>query len=54
MAMTILVNEESTTFQKAVENAAGKVAHHTKAEREKYTKCALSDYVRKLLRDAKN
>ena len=49
------IDEDSTTIQKAIETAAGKVVHHTHAEREKlYTvRRRMSDYVSKLLRDAK-
>ena len=50
------IDEDLTTIHKAIETAAGKVAHHTKAEREKLHKVRrrMSDNARKLLRDAQN
>ena len=50
------IDEDLTTIQKAVETAAGKVAHLSKADRETLYRVRriMSDFVRKLLRDAQN
>ena len=45
--------DDLAAIQRSIENAAGKVAHHTKAEGEKKrVHQRMSDYVRKLWRDA--
>ena len=48
-------DEDLVKIQTTIETAAGKVAHHTKDEREKLRRARrrMSDYVRRLLQDAR-